>query len=187
VIGARSTTRTGTTGSRTGGRGARLGLGALALAVTALTAGCGGGGHATAAGTQAVTQAAAAPSDSAASDGTQPTAAARGGAAVPRLTVPLHTGTVAPHLPPPAGPGGKVIPNRSGPSKVPVPANVDGCDHDYGNTGQCVPWKIEGSTTAARCDWLTAHGFGPLKVHAKDRQHLDTDGNGTACDSGDRS
>ena len=168
------------TGRHLGGRGLRLAFGALVVAATAATAGC-GGSHPAAAGAP-VGQA----RSGAATGGTQPSAA-RSGAAAPRLTVPLDTGTAAPHLPPPAGQGGKVIPNGSGPSKVPVPAHVDGCDHDYGSTGQCVPWKIEGTDTAARCDWLTAHGFGPLKVHGTDRQHLDTDGNGTACDTGDHS
>ncbi|MFC1443011.1 hypothetical protein ABUW04_32685 [Streptacidiphilus sp. N1-10] len=105
---------------------------------------------------------------------------------VRHLAVPLTSGPPAVHVPQPGGSGGRVIPNRSGPSRVPVPANVDGCDHDYGTTNQCVPWSIQGATTAARCDWLTAHGFGPLKVYGKDRQHLDSNKDGTACGSGDR-
>ena len=104
---------------------------------------------------------------------------------VRHLAVPLSSGQPAAHVPQPGGSGGKAVPNKRGPSKVPVLANVDGCDHDYGSTNQCVPWTIAGTTTAARCTWLTGHGFGPLKVYGKDRQHLDSNRDGTACGTGD--
>ena len=104
---------------------------------------------------------------------------------VRHLAVPLSSGQPAAHVPQPGGSGGKSVPNKRGPSKVPVPAHVDGCDHDYGTTNQCVPWTITGTTAAARCTWLTGHGFGPLKVYGKDRQHLDSNRDGTACGTGD--
>ena len=97
------------------------------------------------------------------------------------LAVPLHAGLPSAHLPPPVRLGGTVIPNRSGPSTVPVAANVDGCDHDYGKPDQCVPWSIPGSGTAAKCAWLSTHGFGTLKVYGKDRQHLEQDKDGKTC------
>ena len=63
--------------------------------------------------------------------------------------------------------------------------NVDGCDHDYGTANQCVPWKIPASSGQAPCAWLKANGFGPVRVYYKDRQHLDTNQDGIACDTGD--
>nr|WP_042403236.1 hypothetical protein [Streptacidiphilus carbonis] len=105
---------------------------------------------------------------------------------VRHLAVPLTTGPPAVHVPQPGGSGGRTVRNGTGPSRVPVPANVDGCDHDYGTVNQCVPWTVAGSTTAERCAWLAAHGFGPLKVHGTDRQHLDSNKDGTACGPGDR-
>ncbi|MEU4219701.1 hypothetical protein AB0F10_30685, partial [Actinoplanes sp. NPDC026623] len=62
-----------------------------------------------------------------------------------------------------------------------VPSNVDGCDHNYGTITQCVPWTFPAGT-ADRCAWLTAHGFEELRVAGGDRQKLDEDGNGVACD-----
>jgi hypothetical protein len=72
----------------------------------------------------------------------------------------------------------------AGPQRVPVPWNVDGCDHGYGTVNQCVPWTIPASA-GQRCPWLAAHGFGPLKVHGRDRQNLDVNHDGMACDKGD--
>lgn len=71
-----------------------------------------------------------------------------------------------------------------GPSRVAVAANVDGCDHDYGRVSQCVPWTIP-APAADRCQWLAAHGFGPLKVTGRDRLDLDTNRDGVACDHPD--
>ncbi|MET8148849.1 hypothetical protein ACIBSW_22060 [Actinoplanes sp. NPDC049668] len=62
-----------------------------------------------------------------------------------------------------------------------VPANVDGCDHNYGTITQCVPWTFPAST-ADRCAWLAGHGFELLRVVGEDRQKLDSDGNKIACD-----
>jgi hypothetical protein len=64
---------------------------------------------------------------------------------------------------------------------VPVPWNVDGCDHDYGQPGQCVPWKIPASTPQAACAWLKSNGFGPLKVHGRNRQNLPGNAQGYVC------
>ncbi|MEU8228278.1 hypothetical protein AB0C12_01615 [Actinoplanes sp. NPDC048967] len=63
-----------------------------------------------------------------------------------------------------------------------VRPNVDGCDHNYGEVTQCVPWTFPPGTTD-KCAWLAEHGFKKLKVAAADRQKLDTDGNKIACDN----
>ena len=63
-----------------------------------------------------------------------------------------------------------------------VRPNVDGCDHNYGETTQCVPWTFPAGTKD-KCAWLADHGFDKLKVAAADRQQLDPDGNGIACDN----
>jgi hypothetical protein len=62
-----------------------------------------------------------------------------------------------------------------------VRPNVDGCDHNYGEITQCVPWTFPAGTED-KCAWLAARGFGTLKVVAADRQRLDPDGNKIACD-----
>jgi hypothetical protein len=67
---------------------------------------------------------------------------------------------------------------------IPIGWNVDGCDHDYGTPNQCVPWKIP-ATAGPACAWLKANGFGPVRVYGRDRQHLDTNQDGIACDTGD--
>jgi hypothetical protein len=73
---------------------------------------------------------------------------------------------------------------RSPTAPLTVPAFVDGCDHNYGTTTQCVPLAFPGGVTdaAGKCSWLAAHGFIALIVAGRDTQGLDTDGNGTACD-----
>jgi len=78
----------------------------------------------------------------------------------------------------------KPLKNPSGPHHVAVAWNVDGCDHDYGTVNQCVPWNIP-APAGQRCQWLKANGFGPLKVAGRDREHLDTNRDGIACDTGD--
>jgi hypothetical protein len=67
---------------------------------------------------------------------------------------------------------------------VTVDAGIDGCDHAYGSLTQCVPWQFPPGVTDG-CAWLRAHGFGPLAVHGRDRHHLDTNNDGTACGPGD--
>jgi hypothetical protein len=62
--------------------------------------------------------------------------------------------------------------------------NEDGCDHDYGTPNQCVPWKIPGSTGAARCAWLESMGFGAVKVYGTNRQDLPEYGQGYVCAAG---
>jgi hypothetical protein len=95
---------------------------------------------------------------------------------------PVYARSVAPHNVPMArNLTGAVIPNAAGPSRVPVPADIDGCDHAYGALGQCVPWAVPGGDTVQRCAWLSAHGFTPLTVTGRDRQHLDPDHDKLAC------
>jgi hypothetical protein len=68
------------------------------------------------------------------------------------------------------------------PSIVPY---LDGCDHDYGTVGQCVPWSFPAGVTD-RCAWLREHRFGPLRVRGVDRLRLDTNHDRIACGPGDR-
>lgn len=72
-------------------------------------------------------------------------------------------------------------PRRSPTAPVKVAPSVDGCDHNYGARGQCIPVTYpEG--TVSRCGWLRDHGFKAVKVVGADRQKLDPDKNGVACD-----
>ena len=75
-----------------------------------------------------------------------------------------------------------VVKNRDVPVKEPV--NIDGCDHDYGSPGQCVPWQIPASSPQAACAWLKANGFGPLKVYGTNRQNLPENSAGYVCATG---
>jgi hypothetical protein len=80
-------------------------------------------------------------------------------------------------------PGVRPLPAVPSPTaKLSQPVNIDGCDHGYGERTQCIPWTFPPGTTD-KCAWLTAHGFGAVKVVGKDRHHLDPDGDGLACDS----
>jgi hypothetical protein len=68
------------------------------------------------------------------------------------------------------------------PRVVPVPWNVDGCDHDYGTANVCVPWQIPAAGPQAACAWLKENGFYlPLKVYGRNRQHLPEDTQGYVC------
>jgi len=79
-------------------------------------------------------------------------------------------------------PGVRPLPKLPSPTAVlHQPPNIDGCDHDYGERTQCVPWTFPPGVTD-KCAWLTAHGFSAVRVVGKDRQHLDPDGDGIACD-----
>lgn len=82
------------------------------------------------------------------------------------------------------GPPVAVMENR--PARVPIAEGSDGCDHAYGDLGQCVPWRFPAGVRDG-CDWLRAHGFGSLTVHGRDRHRLDTDADGVACGLGDAS
>ncbi|MEV6207300.1 hypothetical protein [Kitasatospora sp. NPDC051914] len=98
---------------------------------------------------------------------------------------PASQQTPAPHIHGFAR-GLKASPEQLPTSASPVPQEPgsDGCDHAYGTAGQCVPWVFPpgvGSTTRARCAWLTAHGLGELQVHGRDRMHLDRNRDGIIC------
>jgi hypothetical protein len=60
----------------------------------------------------------------------------------------------------------------------------DSCDHNYGRVPVCVPWDFpEGIRTPAdKCAYLKNHGIRTVPVTGKDRQGLDADRNGIACD-----
>jgi hypothetical protein len=78
-------------------------------------------------------------------------------------------------------PGGKKVYGSKHPVTVKVAWHIDGCDHDYGIPGQCVPWSVPGATPQAKCAWLQSKGFGPLAVPGKNRQHLPVNAAGEAC------
>jgi hypothetical protein len=80
-----------------------------------------------------------------------------------------------------AQPGVRPLPPRSSPTaKVRVPATVDGCDRNYGEETQCIPLKFPPDATD-KCDWLKTHGFEHVLVAHIDRQKLDHDHDGVAC------
>ena len=80
-------------------------------------------------------------------------------------------------------PGAKPLRPLSSPTATHfVRPNVDGCDHNYGEITQCVPWTFPAGTRD-KCAWLAERGFKTLKVAAADRQKLDPDGNRIACDN----
>lgn len=120
---------------------------------------------------------------------------------VPPPVTPTAAATAVPSSPAAPNPGGAAAPivqpfvqDFAGQPGVkplkPLPSptgthfvrpNVDGCDHNYGEITQCVPWTFPPGTTD-KCAWLAERGFQPLKVAAADRQKLDPDGNKIACD-----
>jgi hypothetical protein len=67
--------------------------------------------------------------------------------------------------------------------KAPASAG-DSCDHNYGRVPVCVPWDfpVEIKTPQEKCAYLESHGLKTVPVTGKDRQGLDTDSNGIACD-----
>jgi hypothetical protein len=74
----------------------------------------------------------------------------------------------------------RVRPNRP----VPIAEGEDGCDHRYGRSAVCVPWVLPrsvGGTTSARCAYLRMLGLSALRVHRRDRLHLDSNHDGIAC------
>ncbi|MEO5878071.1 MAG: hypothetical protein ABIS86_02865 [Streptosporangiaceae bacterium] len=76
-------------------------------------------------------------------------------------------------------------PGGQAPKVETVPQYADGCDHNYGVVPLCVPWAFpQGShgSMQAKCAWLVAHGFTNIPVKGTDRQGLDPDKNGIACD-----
>ncbi|GAA2729896.1 hypothetical protein [Actinocorallia aurantiaca] len=84
------------------------------------------------------------------------------------------------------GLSGRVHTPRPAPSAPPAAAPGDGCDHAYGETGQCVPWTFPSSvkTVEERCEWLRDLGFpSPLASRGDDRHGLDPDGDGLACET----
>jgi hypothetical protein len=85
-----------------------------------------------------------------------------------------------------SGLGGQVVKSHKGETNFKAFAGDDGCDHNYGNgnVGVCVPWVIPVPHGQA-CAFLLGNGYGALKVYGTDRQHLDTNHDGIACDSGD--
>jgi hypothetical protein len=75
-----------------------------------------------------------------------------------------------------------LAPRRSPTATVPVRANVDGCDHNYGEKTQCVPAQFPPDVTD-KCDWLEERGFKSIRVVGTDRQKLDEDHDRVACNT----
>ncbi|GHF42723.1 galactose oxidase early set domain-containing protein [Streptomyces morookaense] len=67
----------------------------------------------------------------------------------------------------------------------PVSPEIAGCDRHYGSADVCVPTVFPSEvarTTAARCGWLRAHGYGSLRLNGRDDPlRLDPRGTGRAC------
>jgi hypothetical protein len=135
-------------------------------------AGPGGTGPGGAAGTASPGGGQARPANSAGPFGSDPDGAAAAAGPVP-------------HVQPFAGQLGGAV-RGPGPKTGPVtiPEGTDGCDHAYGEVGQCVPWQFPPGVVN-RCGWLAAHGFKPLAVHGRDRHGLDRNHDGVACGPGD--
>jgi hypothetical protein len=85
-----------------------------------------------------------------------------------------------------SGLGGQVVHVGKNATKFKATAGDDGCDHHYsnGNATLCVPWVIPAPSGQA-CAWLLSNGYPALTVYGRDRQHLDTNHDGIACDAGD--
>ncbi|MDI6101788.1 hypothetical protein QLQ12_24505 [Actinoplanes sp. NEAU-A12] len=96
---------------------------------------------------------------------------------------PARRATPAPFVQPFAGQPGvtRQKPKRKPTAPVKVAPTVDGCDRSYGTIAQCVPVRFPPGVTD-KCAWLRDHGFPALKVTGPDRQGLDPDRNGSACD-----
>ncbi|MDX6743532.1 hypothetical protein [Actinocorallia sp. A-T 12471] len=105
---------------------------------------------------------------------------------VPTEVVPGEPDTASPE---PVAPGVTMTPpdpkaiEKAKASPIPVPENVDGCDHAYG-VSICVPWEFpkEVNTAAKKCEYLKVRGFTRLEVPGRDRHGLDPDKNKIACD-----
>ncbi|WP_157963484.1 hypothetical protein [Actinocorallia populi] len=70
------------------------------------------------------------------------------------------------------------------PQDAGAPKDWGGCDRNYGEATQCVPWTFPDGITAYddKCLWLELNGFTTaIKVVGTDRQKLDNDGDKTAC------
>lgn len=79
-----------------------------------------------------------------------------------------------------------IVASRPGtpPTSPAVDFPADGCDHDYGEPDQCIPWGLpEGlEDIKAKCAYLKPDGK-TFRVRGGDRHRVDPDKNGIACDS----
>jgi hypothetical protein len=79
-------------------------------------------------------------------------------------------------------PGVAPLPPQPSPTGgVELPYNVNGCDFNYGNVGQCIPAQFPASVTD-RCAWLARQGLVSIPVNGTDRHGLDVDGDRIACE-----
>jgi hypothetical protein len=106
----------------------------------------------------------------------------------PRLAVSLAqlNAAPAPDINTSVGTGLKSVKLYKGEAQPKSLQGIDGCDHNYGDgdVNMCVPWQIPAAPGTA-CAWLKGNGYPALKVYGTDRQHLDTNHDGIACDAGD--
>lgn len=102
---------------------------------------------------------------------------------VPPDTTPAETPEVTPQA---TGLKEQALPEAGpGDARPTLPPGATGCDHNYGEPAQCVPWTFPDGIAeyADKCLWLELNGFtGDLRVVGADRQRLDPDGNDIACD-----
>jgi hypothetical protein len=103
---------------------------------------------------------------------------------VPPVTQPSAKPTVEPYA---TKLSGRVItadPKASAMPEGSLPPYANGCDFNYGQVPLCVPYNFpEGvKTVQDKCAWLASHNFKKIPVSGQDRQGLDADKNGIACD-----
>jgi hypothetical protein len=72
----------------------------------------------------------------------------------------------------------KVLPRV--PVPVPLGNDIDGCNHDYGEPGQCVPRHLPPGQTNW-CSYLASHRLAHVKVHGRDSLGLDPGHIGLTC------
>lgn len=77
-----------------------------------------------------------------------------------------------------ADPEWNLLPKRA------VSVRAPACDRAYRASPRCVPYRFPSGikNVKAKCRWLVTHGLTKIVVVGKDRQRLDRDKNGIACD-----
>lgn len=102
----------------------------------------------------------------------------------PPETVPSEKPTVKPYATKLSGQTVTPKPDEPVVETEQQPAYSDGCDRNYGDAPLCVPYVYPQGfqTPEQRCKWLKDHGFPEIPIRGQDRQGLDPDKNGVACD-----
>jgi hypothetical protein len=97
-------------------------------------------------------------------------------------TYPAPGGTPAPHIITQFARGltgaRRILPQI--PVPVPLTNAIDGCNHDYGEPGQCIPSRLPTGQTDW-CSYLASHGLAHVKVIGRDSLALDQHHTGRTC------